>query len=173
MPRSDVFSVQTVIAPAMLAGGVRVVPELQVLRLCLPFGGLALSHPTAVVVESEAQGEGRRLGIVDVSPIPVVCALATGVGDKISAATQPGGVYSAPVTSGAYSVITASDVLAAGGHALGSGVSRGHPVATIIVGPDGVKILPVVDVTGVALGVMAAVGGGVLAARLRARRSRK
>jgi hypothetical protein len=76
VPRSDVLSIQTVIAPAVLAGGVRVVPELQVLRLRLPFGGLVVSHPTAVVVESEAQGEGRRLAIVDVSAIALACALA-------------------------------------------------------------------------------------------------
>jgi hypothetical protein len=97
--------------------------------------------------------------------------------DRIWQAAQPGAVYGAPVTAGAYTVITASEVLAAGGYALGSGtgssgggLSRGRPVATIVLGPDGAKIQPVVDATRVALAVMAAVGGAVLAARLRARR---
>jgi hypothetical protein len=96
--------------------------------------------------------------------------------NRIWAAAQPGAVYSAPVTSGEYTIITASEVLAGGGYGLddtkgsgGGGFSRGRPVATIIIGPDGVKVQPVVDATRVALGVMAAVGGGVLAARLRAR----
>jgi uncharacterized spore protein YtfJ len=100
--------------------------------------------------------------------------------EKIWAAAQPGAVYSAPVTSGDYTIITASEVFAAGGYGLddekgsgGGGVSRGRPVATIVIGPDGVKIQPVVDATRVALGVMAAVGGSVLAARLRARKLHK
>jgi uncharacterized spore protein YtfJ len=100
--------------------------------------------------------------------------------ERIWAAAQPGAVYSAPVTVGDYTIITASEVFAAGGYGVddgkgsgGGGVSRGRPVATIIVGPDGVKIQPVVDATRVALGVMAAICAGVLAARLHARKLQK
>jgi hypothetical protein len=194
MPRSHLVSLQTLSAPALVSGDLRVVPEFRVLRVCLPFGGLVWSQPTAVIVESEAKGEGRRLAISK-GAIPLMITATNGVDsvgathapgatelpvDKIWSAAQPGAVYSAPLTSGAYTIITASDVMAGGGYGLdpvkgsgGGGFSRGRPVATIIVGPDGVKIQPVVDATRVVLGVMAVVGGGVLAARLRARKLQK
>jgi hypothetical protein len=84
MPRKRLVSIQTVNAPALVTDDLRVVPEYQVLRVRLPFGGLIWSQPTAVVVESEARGEGRRLSIVDVNAIVrlvvVGCALAVGAG---------------------------------------------------------------------------------------------
>jgi hypothetical protein len=84
MQPSPVVSIRTVTAPALVAGDVRVVPEYQVLRVRLPRGGLVWSQPTAVVVESEAKCEGRRLSIVDVNAIArlvaVACALAVAAG---------------------------------------------------------------------------------------------
>jgi len=104
--------------------------------------------------------------------------------EKIYSAAQPGAVYSEPVTTGNYTIITASEIAAGGGFGSGSGFgppatpakqqeetsgrevqptnsggggmgggggSRGRPVAIIIIGPDGVTIKPVVDVTKIAL----------------------
>jgi hypothetical protein len=194
MSRSHFVSMQTLSAPALVTGDLRVVPELQVLCVRLPRGGLVWSQPTAVIVESATRGEGRRLAISK-GAISAMITATNGVDsvgathapgatelpvDKIWAAAQPGAVYSAPVSSGDYTIITASDVLAGGGYGLdngkgsgGGGFSRGRPVATIIIGPDGVKIQPVVDATRVVLGVMAVIGGGLLAARLRARKLQK
>jgi uncharacterized spore protein YtfJ len=104
--------------------------------------------------------------------------------EKIYAATQPGAVYSEPVTVGNYTVITASEVTASGGFSSGlgfgsshispqplgetsepqaqpinsggggmggGGTSSGRPVAIISIGPDGVTVKPIIDVTKIAL----------------------
>lgn len=99
---------------------------------------------------------------------------------KIYAAAQPGAVYSEPVTAGNYTVITASEIMAAGGFGSGlgfgpspassleetaqpqiqqpggsgiggGGTSTGRPVAVISIGPDGVTVQPIVDITKIAL----------------------
>lgn len=126
---------------------------------------------------------------------------------KIFGAGQPGTVFSAPVVSGAYTIITASEVLAAGGFGFGygsgsvpgatsatptgeagpvatsqdgagsgsggggggGGGSSGRPVAAIVIGPDGVKIEPIVDVTKIGL---AAIGAWLSIALLLVRRAR-
>ncbi|HVC35653.1 MAG TPA: hypothetical protein VNL16_19265 [Chloroflexota bacterium] len=106
--------------------------------------------------------------------------------DKILAAARPGAVFSEPVHSGDYTVITASEVTAGGGFGSGfgsgpapagsatgtgesgsasatqpseaggggfggGGGSHGRPVAVIVIGPDGVRVRPVVDVTKIGL----------------------
>jgi uncharacterized spore protein YtfJ len=106
--------------------------------------------------------------------------------DKIYAAAEPGVVFSAPVVSGEYTVITASEVMGFGGFGFGTGSgptraqssptdngrepqasdspdvasgagggggggSVGRPVAAIVIGPNGVKVEPIVDVTKLAL----------------------
>jgi uncharacterized spore protein YtfJ len=116
---------------------------------------------------------------------------------KIFGAAQPGTVFSAPVVSGNYTIVTASEVMAAGGFGFGygsgsvpgeagpaatsqdgtgrggggggGGGSSGRPVAAIVIGPDGVKIEPVVDVTKIGL---AAIGAWLSIALLLARRAR-
>jgi uncharacterized spore protein YtfJ len=128
--------------------------------------------------------------------------------DKIYAAAQPGAVFSAPVVSGAYTIITASEVAAGGGFGFGSGAgpapgsesasspasdapsaaerqaanlqggggggggggSSGRPVAAIVIGPDGVKVEPIVDATKIAI---AAIGAWLSIALLLVRRARK
>jgi uncharacterized spore protein YtfJ len=120
--------------------------------------------------------------------------------DKIYAAAQPSAVFSAPVVSGPYTIITASEVAAAGGFGFGTGSgsrqasgealpsgqpapianggggggggSTGRAVAAIVIGPDGVKVQPIVDVTKVGL---AAIGAWLSIALLlvRARRSQR
>ncbi len=123
--------------------------------------------------------------------------------EKIFGAAQPGTVFSAPVVSGNYTIITASEVMAGGGFGFGfgsgsipthgqhegesasastsqagtgtgsggggGGGSSGRPVAAIIIGPDGVKIEPIVDTTKIAL---AAIGAWLSIALLLARRAR-
>ena len=104
--------------------------------------------------------------------------------ERIFAAAQPGAVYSEPVVSGNYTIITASEVTSGGGFVSGGGFgpatpsaqqqpgeevsqaeqansggggigggggSAGRPVAIIIIGPDGVTVKPVLDLTKIVL----------------------
>ncbi len=83
-------------------------------------------------------------------------------------------VFGDPVAVGPYTVITAAEVATDRGIEPGSGLqprrllanavirglagggTRGRPVAVVVIGPDGVRIRPVVDVTRVALAGVAA-----------------
>ncbi|HUY99220.1 MAG TPA: hypothetical protein VMU89_02645 [Thermomicrobiaceae bacterium] len=84
-------------------------------------------------------------------------------------------VFGEPVTVGHYTVITAAEVATDRGlepgsgilqprrllasaviRGLGGGGARGRPVAVVVIGPDGVRVRPIVDATRVALaGVVA------------------
>ena len=55
--------------------------------------------------------------------------------------------------------------MGSGGGIGGGGGSSGRPVAIIIVGPDGITIKPVVDVTKVALAVVTVLGAVVMLLR--------
>jgi uncharacterized spore protein YtfJ len=108
--------------------------------------------------------------------------------DEIYSAAKPGAVFSTPVESNGFTVITASEVMGGGGFGLGSGqgpsdqgggsgggggggaVSR--PVAVITIGPDGVKVKPIVDVTKVALAGITAWGAIAVNAVRLARKAR-
>jgi uncharacterized spore protein YtfJ len=114
---------------------------------------------------------------------------------KIFAAAQPGAVFSAPVIAGAYTVITASEVGAGGGFGSGRGTgmkptdrsstngslvqgegggtgggggANGRPIAAIVIGPDGVTVQPIFDVTKIMLSLITA-WGVMLAAYWRMR----
>lgn len=113
--------------------------------------------------------------------------------DRLFAAAQPGAVFGEPVRAGEYTVITASEVAAGGGFGGGRGLgpaaapgenrsmavggggigggggSTGRPVAVIIIGPDGVRVQPVVDPTKIALTVITA-WGAVAGSLFRMRR---
>jgi len=114
--------------------------------------------------------------------------------DKFMAAANPNVVFSHPVEKGGYTVITASEITAGGGFGYGSGSSRqagqsdeiegaggqgggggggssGRPVAVISIGPDGVKVQPIVDVTKLALAAVTAWGAMALFLGRMARRS--
>lgn len=111
---------------------------------------------------------------------------------QLVAVAQPGAVYSEPVTSGDYTVITASEVSvgmgfgygigggtssqaaesevadaeeselqgeeASGMGGGGGGLSLGRPVAVISIGPSGVQVEPMRDVTKVLLALITAAG---------------
>lgn len=108
--------------------------------------------------------------------------------DKLFTVAEPGRVFSEPVSAGEYTVITASDIHVGmgfgygagggtgspaseaegaptsaeatgyGGGGGGGGVSRGRPVAAISVGPNGVEVEPVVDVTRLGLAFFTTIG---------------
>ncbi len=105
---------------------------------------------------------------------------------KLFEITKPTAVYSAPITQGEYTVITASELQAGigvgygGGGAIegqsskqdsaasGSGVGGGggggggtsaRPVAAIVIGPNGVRVDPIIDPTKVAIALFTALGG--------------
>lgn len=114
--------------------------------------------------------------------------------EKIFSAAQVSAVFSEPETSGNYTVITACEVAAGGGFGsgmgssfgpaarqqaaeasqsgngvgggiAGGGGSSGRPVAAIIVGPEGVHVQPIVDVTKIAIAGIAL--SGTIVAMLR------
>lgn len=110
----------------------------------------------------------------------------SGVIERIYSAAQPGAVFSEPVKSGNYTVIMASEVAVGGGFGSGSGLapqekkadenspqspqlsggsgigggggSSGRPVAIIVIGPDGVTVKPIFDITKIALAGITAWG---------------
>jgi uncharacterized spore protein YtfJ len=125
--------------------------------------------------------------------------------EKLIAVAQPGAVYGEPITSGDYTVITASEVSVGmgvgygmgggsapeaeegetanpgepenqgegargfGGGGGGGGFSAGRPVAVISIGPDGVRVEPVRDVTKIALAFLTAAGSMLMMrSRMRA-----
>jgi uncharacterized spore protein YtfJ len=105
---------------------------------------------------------------------------------KLFTVAQPGAVYSEPVTAADHTIITAAEVSVGmgfgygagtgtspetdggpsdggGGGGGGGGASGGRPVAVISIGPDGVRVEPVVDITKIALAFITAVGGMLIA----------
>ena len=109
---------------------------------------------------------------------------------KLFDVTRPEAVYSQPVTVGEHTIITASEYMAGmgvgygsgggtgptpngeeteatgyGGGGGGGGTTMARPVATIIVGPNGVRVEPVVDVTKIAVTMFTALGAMAMALR--------
>lgn len=115
------------------------------------------------------------------------------VNQKLIEVASPKAVFSEPVISGEYTVITAAEVFTAvgsgfgfgsaegepeeggeedggqaeammgsGGGGGGGGAANGRPVAVITIGPRGVGIEPVVDVTKLGLAVLTTVGSMAL-----------
>jgi uncharacterized spore protein YtfJ len=125
---------------------------------------------------------------------------ATELMEQLFAVAQPGAVFSEPVTVGEYTVITAAEVkvgmgfgygtgwgtgggpgeeaeeegegVGFGGGGGGGGVSGGRPVATITIGPGGVRVEPVVDPTKIALAFFTTLGS-MFMMRSRMRRAAK
>lgn len=106
---------------------------------------------------------------------------------KLFDVTQPGVVFSEPVAAGEYTIITASEVTAnfgagfgggggfgpedaetgqpggVGGGGGGGGATMARPVAAISIGPDGVKVQPIVDPTKFGIAIATAVGAMFMA----------
>jgi uncharacterized spore protein YtfJ len=123
--------------------------------------------------------------------------------DRLISVAQPGSVFSAPVTAGEYTLITACEVSAAVGMGFGIGVGTGsgpasgegagttqsgegggggggggggsmaRPVATISVGPNGVQVQPIVDVTKITIAFFTAFGSMLFMFGRMARRHRR
>jgi uncharacterized spore protein YtfJ len=198
------ISLQTMLAPEITIGDTRVLAESQAVVVRLPRAALVWNRPLAVTAIRDGFGQRAQLhaqrtkgvrtmietmnGSASSSAAQQVQQQTDALFARIFAAAQPSAVFSAPVVSGAYTVITASEVFAGGGCGFGSGVqpatpserpapggtqsamaggsgggggggSHSRPVATIIIGPDGVKVRPIVDATRIALAAMAACGG--------------
>jgi uncharacterized spore protein YtfJ len=121
--------------------------------------------------------------------------------EKLFDVAQPSALFSEPVTLGERTVITASEVKVGmgfgfvsgggsrteqaegepheemgagfGGGGGGGGVSGGRPVAAISIGPEGLQVQPVVDVTKIALAFFTALGAMFMAANRMRAASRK
>jgi uncharacterized spore protein YtfJ len=94
---------------------------------------------------------------------------------------QPGVVFSEPQTVGDTTVITASEVYVGMGLGFGGGSgdekgvnaggggggggSAGRPVAAIVIGPKGVQVEPIVDVTKIAIAFFTTLGAMFMAWR--------
>jgi uncharacterized spore protein YtfJ len=115
--------------------------------------------------------------------------------DRLMVAARPGAVFGQPVEAGGYTVITASEVTTGGGFGSGVGVggpqasgsqgassgpgagggsgggggSMGRPVAVIAIGPDGVTVKPVFDITKLGVVLLTAWGSVALTAVRMAR----
>ncbi|MGL4649231.1 MAG: spore germination protein GerW family protein [Caldilineaceae bacterium] len=94
------------------------------------------------------------------------------IGRALTAA-EPGGVFGTPLERGEYTIITCSEVAGGLGAGFGTGVdekgvggngggggggSMGRPVAVITIGPRGVEVQPVFDMTKVGIAAVAAIG---------------
>jgi hypothetical protein len=78
-------------------------------------------------------------------------------------AAQPDGAFGKPVTQGEYTVITAAEVsvsmgLGYGGGGGGGGMATSRPIAAIEIGPEGVIVEPIIDVTKIVLAFFTAMG---------------
>lgn len=103
-------------------------------------------------------------------------AMALATVGKLFDVYQPGVVFSEPATIGDNTIITAAEVHVGmglgmghgaggegasggeGGGGGGGGGSAGRPVAAIIIGPSGVRVEPIVDVTKIALAFFTTLG---------------
>jgi uncharacterized spore protein YtfJ len=110
---------------------------------------------------------------------------------KLFDVTRPDAVYGQPITVGEHTIITASEYMAGmgvgygsgggnapgesedgaedatgfGGGGGGGGTTMARPVATIIIGPKGVRVEPVVDATKIAITMFTALGAMAMALR--------
>jgi uncharacterized spore protein YtfJ len=104
--------------------------------------------------------------------------------EKLFLVAEPGTIFSAPVQQDDYTVITASEISigmgvgfgsgqgtddeghpGGGGGGGGGGGSMGRPVAAITIGPDGVRVEPIVDVTKLGIALFTTLGAIFMAWR--------
>lgn len=127
----------------------------------------------------EAVGrEGARAGIDLFSAAAVrTSEQASEVVGRLFDVAQPNAIFGKPVEQGEYTVITASELAvgmgvgfgvggapgaegseSGGGGGGGGGASMGRPVAAILIGPDGVRVEPIVDPTKIAIAFFTTIG---------------
>lgn len=96
---------------------------------------------------------------------------------KLFDVSNANAVLSDPISEGEYSTVVASELMVSMGAGFGSGYSEvdgggggggggfssARPVAAIEIGPNGVRVEPIVDVTKVGLAAIATIGGIILA----------
>ena len=111
--------------------------------------------------------------------------------DQLFDVYTPGTVFSSPTAKGDYTVITAAEVNVglgvgfgaggggddqgtegSGGGGGGGGASAGRPVAAIIIGPQGVEVQPIVDVTKLGIAFFTTLGAILMVWRAMQRRTR-
>jgi hypothetical protein len=174
----------------MIVGDTRLLVESQAVVLRLPRSAFVWNRPLAATFVRNGCGQRVQIHRRRTKGVHSMIATTNGsasspaalpVGqqtnelfDRVLAAAKPSAVFSAPTISGAYTVVTASEVFAGGGFGFGGGgggggVSHSRPVAAVVIGPHGVKVRPIVDATRIALAVMAMCGGVALMAMRVAR----
>jgi uncharacterized spore protein YtfJ len=137
MPAVSRFvQLRTVTARPVVAGATRLIPESQVLVVRFPFGGvwLAWARPTAVAIERDGRLtqririDSRRQKRSMTEQAHTMAASGDSADprelqffDRIFGAARASAVFSEPVTAGAYTVITASEVSGGGGFGGGHG----------------------------------------------------
>jgi uncharacterized spore protein YtfJ len=203
------FNSRLVAEADVISGGTRLTLHTRTVTCAAPFAAFAWSRPVAVDVH-DATGvrrlnlrnsrEEKRPMIETMNGLTTTSTRPPEIDDKtfekFAAFARPHSVYSAPVVSGAYTVITASEVCGGGGFGFGSAPSPGEqsavaaqgeagggagggggfyarPVASIVIGPDGVKIQPIADATKIAIVAMSAWAGVAIVAMRIARASRR
>ena len=101
--------------------------------------------------------------------------------EKIASTGRSTAVFGEPIEKGPFMIINASEVGAAGGAGFGGsqgsgpsgeggegggggggGSAFGRPVATIIIGPDGVQVEPIIDATKIAITFFSAAAAVIL-----------
>jgi uncharacterized spore protein YtfJ len=206
MSRAVSLALRTTLEPEIVIGDTRVLAESQAIVLRLPWAAFVWNRPLAVTVVRNGYGQRVQIHRQGTEGVHTMIETETMNGsgsssaalqvrkqtdeffDKILAAARPSAVFSAPVVSGEYTVITASEIFAGGGFGFGGGAgpaehsarpgvevgepgmasgsgggggggSHSRPVAAVIIGPKGVKVRPIVDATRIALAVMSAMAG--------------
>jgi uncharacterized spore protein YtfJ len=110
-----------------------------------------LSRPESVFASPVNAGEHT---IITASEVTTAMGMGFGIGGGTDDRHAPG----ANGTEASGSAQSGG----AGGGGGGGGTSLARPVAVISVGPDGVKVEPVVDVTKIGLAVLTMLGGAVM-----------
>ena len=131
------LGVRTTLAPEMFIGDTRVLAESQAIVLQLPWAAFVWNRPLAMTAVRNGCGQRVQIHRQPTKGVHTMIETMNGSAssltaqqvrhqtneffDKILAAAQPSAVFSAPVVSGAYMVITASEVFAGGGFGFGGG----------------------------------------------------
>jgi uncharacterized spore protein YtfJ len=115
-----------------------------------------VAQPSAVYGEPVAAGDYT---VITASEVKIGMGYGYGAGGSVEAAGAEAEVAEASAGEGELAEEAESGFGAGGG---GGGVSGSRPVAAISIGPEGVCVQPVVDVTKIALAFVTAMGAMVM-----------